>query len=153
MRWLAVSLIIIAVAIVAGRAGVKSDGYSGLRSLARAEAFGGKATLGGNCRVINTLAALETPGSYIVYGTIRDSNGEYRHLWAIDSRGQIIDKSCPPERAECGDRGYRGIVRVSDMAVVWTAPGDSSWKDSHAYTTEFVTAYLGRTGHGNTKNR
>ena len=136
-------LLAIAFVVAAGLFFFGGDGSGDprVKSLARAEALSGRDELGtGDCRVVNTLAALDTPGPYLVYGTIRDSKGEYRHLWALDAKGRIIDYSCPPDRYECSDRGYRAMVRVQDMSVVWTSPGDESWKSSHEYAVEFVAA-------------
>ncbi|MDA8417128.1 MAG: hypothetical protein M0Z78_08770 [Betaproteobacteria bacterium] len=145
MKLVVLATIITMTVIAAISGGWRVDEYTSIRELARSEAVSGMDEVGsGDCRVVNTIAALRTPGSYIVYGTIRDAHGENRHLWAMDSRGRIIDKSCPSEMTECRDRGYRAIVRTSDMKVIWTAPGDQSWRDSHAYTTAFVAAIKSR---------
>jgi len=144
---LAIITIITITAITAINSGGRVGGYeyNNIQELARSEAESGMDEVGsGDCRVVNLIAALKSPGSYIIYGTIRDSRGEHRHLWSVDSRGQIIDKSCPTGIDECRDRGYRAIVRTSDLKVMWTAPGDQSWRDSHAYTTAFVAAKRGR---------
>lgn len=135
-----VLIIAVVVAVVAFNS-VMPDEYSDIRQLARAEAVSKKDTVGvGDCRVVNTLAALGLKNSRIVYGTIKDGRGEYRHLWALDQHGAIVDKSCPPSDPACVVRGYRAIVRTSDLAVLWTAPGDSSWRESHVYVTEFISS-------------
>lgn len=136
MRYL-VLVIVIAVLVVSSL----PDDHSDIRRLARAEAVSKTDLTGtGDCRVVNTLAALGLPNSHIVYGTIKDGQREYRHLWALDQHGAIVDKSCPPTDPACAVRGYRAIVRSSDLAVVWIATGDTSWKDSHLYVTEFVSS-------------
>lgn len=122
-----------------------TDQYSDIRALARSEAINRKDLVGsGDCRIVNTLAAVSmSGGAKIVYGTIRNADGEYRHLWAETAKGEIVDRSCPPSLPQCRKRGYRAIVSVDSMQVVWTAPGDESWRESHAYTTEFVKTVRG----------
>lgn len=123
------------------------NGNGDMKSLARAEASSGADLVGiGNCRVVNLLEAVKLHDSKIVYGTIRDDRGEHRHLWTLDSSDRIIDRSCPPGRSECRDRGYRAIVRTRDMRVLWTAPGDTSWQISHAYASEFVATVRAKQG-------
>lgn len=138
MRRFAVAIaFVLAVACMFGCDNSSDD----LKSLARQEASGGVDLLGiGNCRIVNTLEALKVPGSFMIFGTVKNSKGEYRHMWAMDKDGQMIDKVCGSDQPGCQIRGYRAVIRTSDLAVMWVAPGDESWRESYAYTKEFVAA-------------
>lgn len=65
----------------------------------------------GNCRVVNSKLALETPGSKIVFGMLTPLNGRsYPHLWAVDQNNNILDLSCQATSPNCKDRKMFAVI-------------------------------------------
>lgn len=92
----------------------------------------------GNCRIINSKAALEIDGSKIVFGMVTRQDGEsYPHLWATNG-ANIIDYTCPMTVSSCRNRKVFAVINPQTLVIEY----QNASNNAEEHQIEWGISYL-----------